>query len=64
MVLKNCGYFSLTKDGKKVALVIHHVRYLLNLQEVKDVLENKRNYALISEFVEVRNNEEKNQKTV
>lgn len=49
MVWKDCGYFTLTKDGKKVSVVVHHVRYLLNLDEVKDVLDGQRRYALIFE---------------
>lgn len=52
MVLKDCGYFTLTKDGKKVSVVIHHVRYLLNLDEAKAVLEGRRNYTLVLEFQE------------
>ena len=39
-----------TKDGRKASVVIHHVRYLLNLEEVKAVLEGKQNYTLILEF--------------
>jgi hypothetical protein len=50
--LKDCGYFTLTKNGKKVSVVIHHVRYLLNLEDAKVVLDGKRNYALVLEFVE------------
>jgi hypothetical protein len=52
MVLKDCGYFTLTKDGKKVSVVVHHVRYLLSLDEVKAVLEGRRNYTLVFEFLE------------
>ena len=52
MVWKDCGYFSLTKDGKKVSVVIHHVRYLLNLEEAKAVVEGKQNYTLVLEFRE------------
>jgi hypothetical protein len=52
MVWKDCGYLTLTKDGKKVSVVVHHVRYLLNLEQVKSVLENKRNYCLIFESTE------------
>jgi hypothetical protein len=49
MVWKDCGYLSLTKDGKKVSVVVHHVRYFINLEEAKAVLESKRNYALVFE---------------
>ncbi|MGD0203229.1 MAG: hypothetical protein ABSC20_04905 [Candidatus Bathyarchaeia archaeon] len=28
MVWKDCGYLSLTKDGKKVSVVVKHVRYV------------------------------------
>jgi len=48
MVWKDCGYFSLTKNGQKVSVVIKHVRYFLVLQ-VKDVLGGSRHYALVFE---------------
>jgi len=51
MVLKDCGYFTLTKDGKKISVVIHHVRYLLNIEETKAVLDGKRGYTLVKEFL-------------
>lgn len=46
---KHCGYFTLTKDGTKVSVVVHHIRYVLNLEEVKAVVEGKLNYTLIYE---------------
>jgi hypothetical protein len=49
MVWKDCGYFSLTKNGRKVSIIIKKVRYITSLEEVKDVLDGKRNYALIFE---------------
>lgn len=49
MVWKDCGYFSLTKDGKKVSIVIKKVRYFAVLEEVKTVLDGSRNYALVYE---------------
>lgn len=49
MVWKSCGYLSLTKNGKKLSIVVKHVRYFISLAEVKDVLDGKRNYTLILE---------------
>lgn len=49
MVWKDCGYLSLTKDGKKVSVVIKKVRYFVVLAEVKDVLNETKGYALIYE---------------
>lgn len=36
---KDCGYLSLTKDGKKLSVVIKKVRYFVSLTEAKEVLE-------------------------
>lgn len=49
MVWKDCGYFTLTKDGMKVSIVIKKVRYLAVLEEVKTVLDGSRRYALVFE---------------
>jgi hypothetical protein len=49
MVWKDCGYFSLTKDGKKVSIVIKKVRYFAVLEEAKAVLDGRKNYTLILE---------------
>jgi hypothetical protein len=49
MVWKDCGYLSLTKDCKKVSVVVKHTRYVANLDELKAVLEGKQGYALILE---------------
>lgn len=46
---KDCGYISLTKDGKKVTVMVKHVRYMANLEEVKAVVNGKLNYTLILE---------------
>ena len=49
MVWKNCGYFSLTKNGKKLAVVIKHVRYFVKLEEARNVLDGKQAYTLVYE---------------
>jgi len=49
MVWKDCGYFSLTKNGQKVSVVVKHVRYFISLEEVKAVLDGSRRYALVFE---------------
>ena len=46
---KDCGYLSLTKDGKKVSVVVKRVRYIASLEEVKAVLEGKLNFTDILE---------------
>ena len=46
---KDCGYLSLTKDGKKVSVVVKRIRYIANLEELKAVLEGKLNYTDILE---------------
>jgi hypothetical protein len=52
---KDCGYLSLTKDGKKVSVVIKHVRYIANLDELKAVLEGKLNFTDVLEpLIEVK----------
>ena len=49
MVWKDCGYFSLTKDKKGVAVVVKHTRYYLKFEEVKEVVEGKKEYTLVYE---------------
>jgi hypothetical protein len=46
---KSCGYLSLTKDGKKVTVMVKHVRYLAKLDDVKAVLDGKLNFTDILE---------------
>ena len=46
---KDCGYLSLTKDGKKVTVMVKHVRYIANLEELKAVLEGKLNFTDVFE---------------
>jgi len=38
MVWKDCGYLSLTKDGKRVLVVLKRSRYVVSLEEARDVL--------------------------
>ena len=49
MVWKDCGYLSLTKDGKNVAVVVKHVRYMAKLEELRKVLDGKQSYTYILE---------------
>jgi len=49
MVWKDCGYVSLTKNGKNLSVVIKHVRYFVKIDEVKEVLEGKKAYTLVYE---------------
>ncbi len=46
---KDCGYLSLTKDSKKVTVMVKHERYLANLEELKAVLDGKQKFTLILE---------------
>jgi hypothetical protein len=46
---KDCGYLSLTKNGKKVAVVVKHARYVVSLEEAREVLSGKQAYTLIYE---------------
>ena len=47
LVWKNCGYLSLSKNGKNVTVVVKHVRYFAKLEELREVLEGKKAYALV-----------------
>jgi hypothetical protein len=49
MVWKDCGYFTLTKNRQKVSVVIKHVRYFLEIEKVKQVLEGKLPFTLVYE---------------
>jgi len=46
---KDCGYLALSKSGKKVLIVIKHVRYIVDLQLARDVLDRRQPYTLIYE---------------
>ena len=46
---KSSGYLSLTKDGKKVTVMVKHVRYITSQEELKAVLEGKLNFTDIFE---------------
>jgi hypothetical protein len=48
---KDCGYLALTKNKKGVLLVLEHKRYFLKLDEVKSVLDGKREYTLVYHHV-------------
>jgi len=49
MVWKECGYLSLTKDGKKITVMIKYVRYIANLDELKTVLDGKLGFTGVYE---------------
>ena len=49
MVWKSCGYISLTKDGKKLRVVVRKMKYIANLDDVKAVLDGERSYTEILE---------------
>jgi hypothetical protein len=46
---KDCGYLGFTKNRKGIILIVKHQRYWLNLQEVLEVLQDKRRYTLVYE---------------
>ena len=46
---KDCGYISLTKDGKNVTVKVKKVGYFVKLAELKEVLEGKKDFILIYE---------------
>ena len=48
---KDCGYLTISKSGKVLSVVVKHQRFISNLDEVGDVLDGKRLYCLIYEFV-------------
>ena len=47
----DCGYLTISKSGKVLSVVVKHQRYVVNLEETAEVLDGKRNYTLIFEFV-------------
>jgi hypothetical protein len=49
MVWKNCGYLGFTKNKKGIVVVVKQQRYWLSLQEVLEVLQDKRRYTLVYE---------------
>jgi hypothetical protein len=49
MVWKDCGYLTLTKNKQKVSVVIKHVRYFLEVEKVKQVLNGELPYTLVYE---------------
>jgi len=49
MVWKDCGYLSLTKDGKRVLVVLKRSRYVLSLEEAREVLAGKQACTLVYE---------------
>lgn len=40
---------SLTKDGKKVSVVVKKIRYIANLEELRRVLDGRKSYTFILE---------------
>jgi hypothetical protein len=48
-VWKDCGYISLTKDGKKVRVTVKRQYYIADLEEVRRVMDGKMAYTLILE---------------
>ena len=48
---KDCGYITLSKSGKVLSVVVKNQRYVANLDETADILDGKRRYTLIYEFV-------------
>jgi hypothetical protein len=54
LVWKSCGYISLTKDGKKLKVVIKKQVYIAKLDDVKAVLDGKLDYIEILEPSETK----------
>jgi hypothetical protein len=46
---KDVGYFSITKKGIGANVVIKHARYYVKLEEIREVLEGKKEFCLIYE---------------
>jgi len=46
---KDCGYLCVSKSGKKIVIVIKHVRYVATLEAFNKVLDGKQNYTLVYE---------------
>lgn len=49
MVWKDCGYVSYTKSGKQILVVLKRQRYVVKIDELKQVLDGKKDYTLIYE---------------
>jgi acid phosphatase class B len=49
MVWKDCGYVSLTKNGKNLKVVVKHTTYFVKIDEAKKVLEGKKPFTLVFE---------------
>ena len=47
---KDIGYISISKKGTVLSVVVKHKRYIVHLDEAREVLDGKRNYALIYEY--------------
>lgn len=47
----DCGYLTISKSGKVLSVVVKNQRYVANLDETADILDGKRRYTLIYEFV-------------
>ena len=48
---EDCGYLTISKSGRVLSVVVKKKRYVVNLEEAEEVLEGRRNYTLIYEFV-------------
>ncbi len=46
---KDCGYLCVSKSGKKIVIVIKHIRYVATLEAFMKILDGKQNYTLIYE---------------
>jgi hypothetical protein len=47
----DCGYLTLSKKGNVLSIVIKNQRFISKIDEVRGVLDGKRNYCLIFEHV-------------
>jgi hypothetical protein len=47
LVWKECGYFSFTKKGDRVLIVVKHQKYVADIRGVKAVLAGKQGYTFI-----------------
>lgn len=50
----SCGYISLTKDGKKLRVVVKKANFIADLNHVKAVLDGKLGYTEIFEPPEIK----------
>ena len=51
---EKCGYISLTKDRKKITVMVKHVHYIANLGELKAVLDGKVGFTGIYEHINLK----------